>query len=310
MTTRLPGPSVTPVGLQMASGGRRFGTGTRRGTALAASRLARIRLARGCGRLRRGADRSRRLPRPAFSCANLITWARVGKSRSLRFSSRGMLIRRSHRREHLRLLDGVDAEVRFEIQIQIQHVLGIAGLLGHDLQHSLFDRVVRWRRSGSGDRRRGAGADTAAAVGAGGAAPARSGRLSYTNRMTCAKVGKSRSLRFVIARNVVGLANAGEHLRLLDRVDAEIRFEIQIQIQHVRRIAGLFRQPRPETILHRIAARTVIVAGTGIAAGAEFAAGAVASGAAGVGAGASAPMSGRRSCTNRITWASVGNRAA
>ena len=47
-------------------------------------------------------------------------------------------------------------------------------------------------------------------------------------------------LEVLVARDVVNLADGGEHLRLLDSVDAEIGFEIQIQVQHVFRIAGLF----------------------------------------------------------------------
>src|SRR5579864_8130295 len=39
-TTRLPWPSFTPVVLQKVSGGRKVGTGTRRGMRFAASRLA------------------------------------------------------------------------------------------------------------------------------------------------------------------------------------------------------------------------------------------------------------------------------
>src|ERR1039458_5656532 len=40
ITTRFPRAKVTPVGLQTVSGGRKLGTGTRRGTRLAASKLA------------------------------------------------------------------------------------------------------------------------------------------------------------------------------------------------------------------------------------------------------------------------------
>ena len=39
------------------------------------------------------------------------------------------------RREHFRLFDGVDTEVGFEIQFQVQHVFGIASLLRHNRQN-------------------------------------------------------------------------------------------------------------------------------------------------------------------------------
>ncbi|HXP46779.1 MAG TPA: hypothetical protein VN810_05845, partial [Terriglobales bacterium] len=52
--------------------------------------------------------------------------------------------------KHLSLLDGVNAEIRFQVEIEVQHVLGIAGLLGHDLQHFLLDGVFRGRLCAAG----------------------------------------------------------------------------------------------------------------------------------------------------------------
>src|SRR5271157_1507340 len=59
-------------------------------------------------------------------------------------------------REHLRLLDCVYAEVRFQIKIQVQHILGIAGLLHHQLKDAFLHgfasavlrRCRRWRWGG------------------------------------------------------------------------------------------------------------------------------------------------------------------
>ena len=90
---------------------------------------------------------------------------------------------RAHRGEHLRLFHGVDAEVGFQVEIQVQHVHRVAGLLGDNRQHLVLDGVA------------GGAAWPAAATGGGGAT-ARSGRRSCANRITCARVGKSRSLRF------------------------------------------------------------------------------------------------------------------
>ena len=60
-------------------------------------------------------------------------------------------------------------------------------------------------------------------------------------------------LAVLVARDVVDLADGGEHLRLLDGVDAEVGFEIEVEIQHVLRIAGLLDHKRQNAFLHRIA---------------------------------------------------------
>ena len=40
-------------------------------------------------------------------------------------------------------------------------------------------------------------------------------------------------LQVRVARDVVGLADGGEHLGLLDGVDAEVGFQVEIEVQHV-----------------------------------------------------------------------------
>ena len=57
------------------------------------------------------------------------------------------------RRHDLRLLHRIDAEIGFEIEVQIEHVDGIAGLLGYQRQDSVFHGLVRPRRFGLRDRR-------------------------------------------------------------------------------------------------------------------------------------------------------------
>ena len=61
-------------------------------------------------------------------------------------------------------------------------------------------------------------------------------------------------LAVLVARNVVDLADGREHLRLLDGVDAEVGFEVEVQIQHVFRIAGLLDHQGQDAFLHGIAA--------------------------------------------------------
>ena len=60
-------------------------------------------------------------------------------------------------------------------------------------------------------------------------------------------------LAILIARNVVCGSDCGKHLRLLHGVDAEIRFEVQIEIQHVFGIASLLHYQSEDAILHGIA---------------------------------------------------------
>ncbi|MCG3121495.1 MAG: hypothetical protein ALAOOOJD_04613 [bacterium] len=48
------------------------------------------------------------------------------------------VIRGANRRKHFRLLDGVDAEISLQIQFEIEHLDGIAGLCGNELQHFFF----------------------------------------------------------------------------------------------------------------------------------------------------------------------------
>ena len=62
------------------------------------------------------------------------------------------VVRSSYGGKHLRLFNGVDTEVRFEIKIQVQHVFRIAGLLGDDLQDLLLDGILRGRWGGGWGR--------------------------------------------------------------------------------------------------------------------------------------------------------------
>ena len=60
--------------------------------------------------------------------------------------------------EGLGLFHGVDAEVGFEVEVQVEQVGGVAGLCGHDGQHLLLDAVSGRRRRrgfGHGSSRRG-----------------------------------------------------------------------------------------------------------------------------------------------------------
>ena len=169
------------------------------------------------------------------------------------------VIFRSDGREHLRLFHGVDAEVRFEVEIQVQHVLRIAGLLDHQCENAFLDGIA-------GDALRGC----------------RSGCrfLSHHSRFRCGAFdfflrcrrscsqvralfidetdhvrqgGVIAQLAVLVARNVVSLADGGKDLRLLNCVDAQICFEIEVQIKHVHRITGFLGYQSQHSLFHRIA---------------------------------------------------------
>ena len=63
---------------------------------------------------------------------------------------------------------------------------------------------------------------------------------------------------FSIAWNVVERADGGKHLRLFDGIDAEVGFQVQIEVQHVLGIAGLLHNEREYALLHRVGCRSSV----------------------------------------------------
>ena len=59
----------------------------------------------------------------------------------------GDIVGLAHRGKDFGLLDGVDAEVGFEVEIEVKHVDGITSLFGDEAQDAVLDRV------GNGTRR-------------------------------------------------------------------------------------------------------------------------------------------------------------
>ncbi len=149
------------------------------------------------------------------------------------------VVGRTDRREHLRLLDGVDPEVRLEIQVHVQHVGRVPGLLGDDLENLRPDRVRGGGRSCRGRR-----------VG-------RHGFLEFWLAVVdeLHDMGQRREvphLQVLLPRDVVGRTDRREHLRLLDGVDPEVRLEIQVHVQHVGRVPGLLSDDLHDIFLDRI----------------------------------------------------------
>ena len=144
----------------------------------------------------------------------------------------------AHGGEHFGLLDGVDAEVGFEVEVGVQQVGRVAGHLGDDGGHRVDDVVT----AAAGGIAAAAGGGAAAAVAARGGRRPRSGLpqpvRSRTQPATWRSVGKSRSLQVVVAFELVVLAHGGEHFGLLDGVDAEVGFEVEVGLQQVGRVAG------------------------------------------------------------------------
>src|SRR5271157_760187 len=60
-------------------------------------------------------------------------------------------------------------------------------------------------------------------------------------------------LAVLVARDVVDLADCREHLRLLNRVNTKVGFQIEIQIQHVFWITGLLYHQLQDAFLHGFA---------------------------------------------------------
>ena len=56
----------------------------------------------------------------------------------------GNVVRLSHRGKGLGLLDGVDPEVGLEIELQIEHVGRVSGLLGDDGEDLFGHGVAHW----------------------------------------------------------------------------------------------------------------------------------------------------------------------
>ena len=144
-------------------------------------------------------------------------------------------------REGLGLLHGVDAEVGLEVEVEVEHVGRVARLLGHDREHPLADRgLVRAgrRRSegGLGRRRR-------RALGP------RQALLHEADG-----VGEGRivaQLERLVARDAPGLADGREGLGLLHGVDAEVGLEVEVEVEHVGRVARLLGHDREHPLADR-----------------------------------------------------------
>ena len=139
--------------------------------------------------------------------------------------------------EHFGLFDGVDAEVGFEVEVEGEHVGRVAGLVGDQGEDVGFDVSVG-RRPGAG---------STVAVSGGGAACRRGRRRGgrggggavADEADDVGEGGVVAEFELVVAFDAVVLADGGEHFGLFDGVDAEVGFEVEVEGEHVGRVAGL-----------------------------------------------------------------------
>src|ERR1700756_2123482 len=67
---------------------------------------------------------------------------------------------------------------------------------------------------------------------------------------------KVAQLDFVVTGDAVCFTDRSHHFRLLYGIDPQIRFKIEIQIEHVHRIASLLSNQRQDSFLYRITLRS------------------------------------------------------
>ena len=170
----------------------------------------------------------------------------------------------AHSGKQFGLFDGVNAQIGFHIQIQIQHIFRIAGLFGHHSHNFIthlgrvqFARRRFRRRLGRRSRHRGnLGRRSRSRYGfhcrgylSRRGRRLRRGRLSRAVRRVGVRHGVFNNganrrvvfqLHAFLFGDMVRFAHNGKQFGLFDRINTQIGFHIQIQIQHILRIAGLF----------------------------------------------------------------------
>ncbi len=181
--------------------------------------------------------------------------------------------------EQLGLLDAVDAQVGLQVGIQLDDLRRIAGLLDHEINEELFQigagGEAGHRRRGGRNRRRRDGRnwrdhggwqfnchpDTRRlAAGDDGGGRHRFFGRRFDRRATeiIHHVSERRKIieRDVLARRDVEiLAQLAEQLGLLDTVDAQVGLQVGIQLDDLRRIAGLLDNELDKELFQVLAGR-------------------------------------------------------
>ena len=143
--------------------------------------------------------------------------------------------------ERFGLFDGVDAEVGFQVEVEVEHVGRIPGLRGDDLQH-LGGYYITCGCccccGGTGGRSRS------------GSHQVRSFVADEADDVV--EGGVVAEGEVVVAFDGVFLADGGERFGLFDGVDAEVGFQVEVEVEHVGRIPGLRRHDLQNPIRHLV----------------------------------------------------------
>ena len=149
--------------------------------------------------------------------------------------------------EQFGLFDGVDAEVGFEVEFEVEHLGWVAGLCGDELEDLRCHRIDRGRGGcdwcdwccchwcGCWCGGRGCGAEA-----------------GVDEADDVVEGGVVAEFELVVAGDVVRVADGGEQFGLLHRVDAEVGFEVEIEVEHLGRVAGLCGDELEDLRRHRI----------------------------------------------------------
>ena len=190
-------------------------------------------------RRRRGGDRrDARGDRRGAGAAELLDHRLDDLADGLRARERGDVLRLDvelllHVREDLNTLDRVDAELRLERHVHLDHVRLVARLGGEHGEHDL--RRLRRRHA----RRRGGGGGRRRRRGGGDGGGARTAELLDHRLDDLADGLRARERGDVLRLDVELLLHIREDLNTLDRVDAELRLERHVHLDHVRLVARL-----------------------------------------------------------------------
>ncbi len=157
--------------------------------------------------------------------------------------------------ERFGLFDGVDSQVGFQVQVEVEHLGWIAGLFGHHRQHRVPHLIHHHRSSG------------------------RSRNWFWlcrfvASRLRCLFGDRARSLdavcpvvdevddvleggvvaegEVVVAFDAVTVADGGEGFGLFDGVDSEVGFQVEVEVEHLGWVAGLFGHHRQHRVPHLI----------------------------------------------------------
>ena len=159
------------------------------------------------------------------------------------------------RGEDLGLFDGVDAEVGLQVEVDVEQVGRVAGELGDDADHGVGDLVAGsrgrgrrrgdWLRRGRLDRCRGC----RGRLGGGGTGLVADPADDVRQRREVAQ------LEGVVAGDAVVAADRGEDLGLFDGVDAEVGFQVEVDVEQVGRIAGELRDDADHGVGQLVAVR-------------------------------------------------------